>query len=133
MEKEYSIIPVGVVNKKEHDVHIKIFNKYSKALLGIGEFSHIVVFTWLHFSDRPNKRAVLQVHPRGDMKNPLRGVFATRSPVRPNPIAISACELIEIDGNVLKLDDIDVFDGTPVIGDRYTDGILVEARKAEGE
>lgn len=115
MKKEYSIVPVGVVNKKEQDVHIKIFDEYSKALLGIGEFSHIVVCTWLHLSDESDKREVLQVHPRGDRNNPLRGVFATRSPIRPNPIAISVCELFEIDGNILKLDDIDVFDGTPVI------------------
>ena len=115
MGKIFEIIPVGFVDKKKQDVHIMIYDEFSKALLGLNEFSHIIVFTWLHANDMPNKRKLLKVHPKGDRKKPMRGVFATRSPVRPNPIGISTCELLELTGSILKIDNIDAFDKTPVI------------------
>ena len=60
-------------------------------------------------------RRILQVHPRRNPKNPLTGVFATRSPVRPNLIAMSTCRIESIQGTAIKIDDIDARDGTPVI------------------
>ena len=55
------------------------------------------------------------MHPRGDRALPLTGVFGTRSPVRPNLIALSTCEILSIDENIIRIDKIDAFDGTPVI------------------
>jgi tRNA-Thr(GGU) m(6)t(6)A37 methyltransferase TsaA len=69
------------------------------------------VITWLHRADRK----VLEVHPRGDPKNPLAGVFATRSPDRPNPIGLHRVTVREISGTRLKIGPIEVIDGTPVV------------------
>ncbi|MFA4970030.1 MAG: TrmO family methyltransferase, partial [Sulfuritalea sp.] len=60
-------------------------------------------------------RAVLQVHPRGDPERPLRGVFATRSPLRPNLIALSEARVLAVRGNVVEIDGIDAFADTPVL------------------
>ena len=61
------------------------------------------------------KRSILQVYPRADKNNPLTGVFATHSPVRPNLIAISKCKIISVKENVIEVDDIDAFSDSPVI------------------
>jgi tRNA-Thr(GGU) m(6)t(6)A37 methyltransferase TsaA len=60
-------------------------------------------------------RDVLKVYPRGDKSKGLRGVFATRSPVRPNPIAISELQVLAINGNRLEVSGLDILDGTPII------------------
>jgi L-fuculose-phosphate aldolase len=70
-----------------------------------------VVLFWLHQSDRE----VLQVYPRGDRSRGLRGVFATRSPMRPNPIAVSELKVLAIHGHRLEVSGLDILDGTPII------------------
>jgi tRNA-Thr(GGU) m(6)t(6)A37 methyltransferase TsaA len=111
----FQIFPVGVVKKKEEKVTIEVYEGYRDALLGLEQFSHIIVLSWFHQNDTPEKRRILQVHPRGDKALPLTGVFGTRSPVRPNVIALSTCEILSIDRNIIRIDKIDAFDGTPVI------------------
>ena len=96
---------------RERLSHIKIHDEYSDALLGIEEHSHIVVVAWFHRSERDVK----QVFPMKNKENPLTGVFATRSPVRPNPIAITVCKLVKREGNLLTVKGLDFFHGTPVI------------------
>jgi tRNA (Thr-GGU) A37 N-methylase len=83
--------------------------------LGLEQWSHIWVFYWFDQNDTPEKRAVLQVHPRGNRNNPLTGVFATRSPMRPNLTALSLCRVVSIQGNDIEIEAIDAFDQTPVI------------------
>jgi tRNA (adenine37-N6)-methyltransferase len=58
---------------------------------------------------------MLQVHPRSNKNNPLTGVFACRAPVRPNLIALSLCKIVSVKGNVVEVDKIDAFEGTPVL------------------
>ena len=89
--------------------------KYQPGLLGLAGFSHVHILWWFDQNDTPQKRSILQVHPRGDPKNPLTGVFATRSPVRPNLIALSLCKVISVRDNVVEVDKIDAFEGTPVL------------------
>ncbi len=84
----------------------------TEALDDLDEFSHIIVLWWIHKSRRP---APLKVHPRGNPANKLMGVFATRSPDRPNPIGKSTVRLLERRGNVLKVQGLDAIDGTPVL------------------
>ena len=115
MEERFYIFPVGVIKKQNKNVWIEIDEKYNAALLGLDEFSHMTVCYWFHKNDTPDKRNVMQVHPRGNKKNPLTGVFATHSPLRPNLIAISICKILSIDGNTIRIDKIDAFDGSPVI------------------
>ena len=71
----------------------------------------IIVVTWLHRA----RRDVLQVHPRSDRRNPLTGVFATRSPDRPNPLGLHPVTVRTIDGNRLRIGPIEAIDGTPVV------------------
>ena len=113
--ESFQIFPVGVVKKTDSVVAIEIFDDYGDALLGLDGFSHISVFFWFDQNDSPDDRRVLQVHPRKDPRNPLTGVFATHSPKRPNLIGLTVCKILKISGNLIKIEDIDAFDGSPVI------------------
>jgi len=111
----YKIQPIGHVVKNAGKVKIGILSQYKDALLGLSEFSHVLVFYWFNQNDSPEKRAILRVHPRGNKENPITGVFATRSPVRPNLIGLTVCKIESIDDCIITVDDIDAFDGTPII------------------
>ena len=73
--------------------------------------SDIIVVTWLHRA----RRDVLKVHPRSDRRRPLTGVFATRSPDRPNPLGLHRVKVIRVVKNRLRVGPIEAIDGTPVI------------------
>jgi len=60
-------------------------------------------------------RSTLKVHPRGDPANSLKGVFATRAPMRPNLIALSRCKILSVKKNVIEIESIDAFPDTPVL------------------
>ena len=112
----YKISPIGKVhNKKGKPVQLEIYEKYLPALHRMEYCSHVVVLWWFHKNDTPEKRNILKVHPRGDKKNPLTGVFATHSPVRPNLIAITTCKILSVKGCVVTIEGIDAFDDTPII------------------
>jgi tRNA-Thr(GGU) m(6)t(6)A37 methyltransferase TsaA len=81
------------------------------ALDGLAPGDDIVVLTWLHLADR----AVLQVHPRGDTSRPMRGVFATRSQHRPNPLGIHQVAVLAIDDVRVKVQGLEAVDGTPIV------------------
>ena len=115
MEEHFKIFPIGMVRKRDKRVTIEIYPAYEDGLMGLDQNSHIIVFSWFHESDTTEKRKRLQVHPRRNKANPLTGVFATRSPVRPNPISIMACKILSIEGRQIHVDAIDAFDRTPVI------------------
>ena len=128
MPVSFQIFPVGVVRKNEGAIWIDIFNDYIDALLGLEGFSHIQVLFWFHENDEADKRKILQVHPRKDEKNPLSGVFATHSPLRPNLIGLTICKIKSIQGGRIDIEDIDAFDGTPVIDIKcYIPGSVAEA------
>jgi L-fuculose-phosphate aldolase len=91
--------------------YLEIFSDYRDGLEGIHAGQAIMVLFWLHESSRH----ILKVHPRGKKENPKRGVFSTRSPVRPNPIGVSELEVLEIDGTGVKVKGLDVVDTTPII------------------
>ena len=115
MMESFRIIPVGVVRKTDTTVSIEIYGDYRDGLLGLDGFSHIAVFYWFDQNDTAEKRRVLQVHPRKDPRNPLTGVFATHSPQRPNLIGLTVCKILSIHNSSIEIEDIDAFDGTPVI------------------
>lgn len=111
----FKIWPIGTVEKRNKVATIEIDHAYKKALLCLKQFSHIHVFYWFDRNDTPEKRSILQVHPRGNKKIPLTGVFATRAPVRPNLIALCTCKIISIEGCTIRVDSIDALDNSPVI------------------
>jgi len=93
---------------------IDIFPEYLEALDSIESFSHIMIIFWLH-KIRETERSIRKVHPRNNSTLPLSGVFATRSPVRPNPIGITTVKLLERKANILRVSGLDAIDGTPVL------------------
>jgi len=111
----YKMQPVGWVRKSGGKTFIEIDKRYQPALLGVDQLQSLQVLWWFDRSDTPGKRAILQVHPRGDASRPLRGVFATRSPNRPNLIALTAVKVIALRDNVIEIDEIDAFADTPVL------------------
>ena len=111
----YEVRPIGWVRKAEGRTTIEVEPRYQPALLGVDELDEIWVLYWFDRNDNPEDRSVLQVHPRRNPDNPLRGVFATRAPVRPNLIALSRCRVLSVKGNVVEIDDIDAFADTPVL------------------
>ena len=115
MDDNYQIFPVGTIRKQDRSVFVEIYKEYEDALFGLDQYTHIIVFTWFHKNDMPEKRRVLKVHPRGNKANPLTGVFATRSPVRPNLIGLFLCKIVSIENNVIQIEHIDAFPGSPVI------------------
>jgi tRNA-Thr(GGU) m(6)t(6)A37 methyltransferase TsaA len=115
MSQSFYLNAIGTVRKTDEKAWIEIFNEYGDGLLGLDGFSHIYVFYWFDHNDSPEKRKTLQVHPRKDPGNPLTGVFATHSPRRPNLIALTRCRICGIRGNQIEIDEIDAYDGSPVI------------------
>lgn len=81
------------------------------ALHGIAVGDELILITWLHLADR----SVLQVHPRDDPSRPLTGVFATRSPDRPNPLGLHRVTVREISPTGVRIGPIEAIDGTPVV------------------
>jgi tRNA-Thr(GGU) m(6)t(6)A37 methyltransferase TsaA len=114
-ELTFQVNSIGYVEKTDQKTAIKIDSGYGAAMAGLTGFSHINVFYWFDQNDTPDKRAVRQVHPCRNPDYPLTGVFATHSPLRPNLIGMSLCEIEKIEGTTIWIDRIDALDGSPVI------------------
>jgi len=120
-----SLKPIGIVRnevrqppKPPYDwdkvvSEIEINQSLTEALDNLDEFSHIIVFYWM--DKVVTNQLPTKVHPRGNKKLPLVGLFATRSPKRPNPIGKTTVRLMKRQGNVLTVRGLDAIDGTPVI------------------
>jgi len=111
----FTLFPIGKVEKQGQSVRLRIFDEYADGLLGLEGWSHVNVFYWFDQNDTPQQRRLLRVHPRGDKRNPLTGVFACRAPVRPNLIALSVCKIISVQGNLITVGELDAFDATPIL------------------
>lgn len=85
--------------------------EFSDALQGIVPGTDLLVLTWLDRADRD----ILTVHPRGDRARERQGVFATRSPHRPNPIGLHRVRVDSIDGTRIRVADLEALDGTPIL------------------
>jgi tRNA-Thr(GGU) m(6)t(6)A37 methyltransferase TsaA len=121
----YSLKPVGTIrsslkrrknaprqgNLGAPDVWLEIAPAFAKCLEGIVLGEEIILITWLHQA----RRNVVKVHPQSDKNNPLTGVFATRSPDRPNPLGLHRVKVLEIERNRLKVGPLEAIDGTPVV------------------
>jgi len=109
------ICPIGVViSSNRHSQKIEIFEDFSKGLKGIEGSSYVWILYWFHKISK-DKRKVLQVHPGGDLARPKRGVFTTRSPIRPNPIGLTRVELLKRQDNILIVQGLDAFESSPVL------------------
>jgi len=122
----FDVRPIGIVNRSgsdsipgvffdpDQEFVIVIDPLWESALAGIEEYSHLVVLFWLDRAERPEKAPEL-FQPDGRDDLPSVGLFATRTPRRPNPIGMACPRLIRRDGSRLYVRGIDAWDGTPVI------------------
>lgn len=111
----FELRPIGVIEVQGERYRLRLEEEFKEGLLGMSEWSHVVVLYWLDKNDTPEGRRRLQVHPRGNRENPLTGVFACRSPFRPNLIAMSVCKIVSVKGALVEVDKIDAFDGSPLL------------------
>src|SRR5215510_455599 len=93
------------------DAFLEMIPEYSDGLYRMRVGDEIIVITWFHLA----RREALKVHPKGDVSNPLTGVFSTRSPDRPNPLGLHRVKVLEINPGRLYIGPIEAIDGTPVI------------------
>ena len=107
---------IGVVEKTgEQEAEVRIFPEFCAGLKGIEDFSHLIILYWIHLRDNEEERRTLLVFPRRHVVNVETGVFACRSPSRPNPIGLCVVELLKIEKCVLTVKDLDAFEGSPII------------------
>lgn len=107
---------IGVVEKAgEEEAQIRIFSEFCNGLTGVEEFSHLIVLYWFHLRDDEADRRTLIVFPKRHMVNVEKGVFACRSPSRPNPIGLCVVELVKREDCVLTVRGLDAFEGSPII------------------
>ena len=124
-EASFQLRPVGIILSRltlrskaprqgaegAPDAWLEVDESLREALDGIAAGDRIIVMTWLHQAQRD----VLKVHPRDDEQLPLAGVFATRSPDRPNPIGLHPVTVKRVIGTRPRIGPIEAVDGTPVI------------------
>jgi tRNA-Thr(GGU) m(6)t(6)A37 methyltransferase TsaA len=124
-ENSFTLEPIGVIRSTltnladaprqgdecGYEAWLEFVPQVAPGLVGIKIGDELIVLTWLHRAQRD----VLQVHPRGDLDRPLTGVFATRSPDRPNPIGLHRVSVLQMDGNRLKVAPLEAIDGTPIL------------------
>lgn len=125
MTTPISLTPIGTIHCKLHDLSmtpknydestvtgiLEIYPDYAEGLKGVEAGQTVVALFWLNQA----KRDILQVYPRGDRSRGLTGIFATRSPMRPNPIAVSELKVLGKDGTKLTVSGVDVLDQTPLL------------------
>lgn len=118
---EINLKPIGFVknNVKEPRFgsfadevsEIVVDEQFTDALNGLDDYSHVIIVYWM---DKV-KGHVITHRPQGNPEVPIVGIFACRCPQRPNPIAITTVELLEREGNKIRVKGLDILDGTPVI------------------
>jgi tRNA-Thr(GGU) m(6)t(6)A37 methyltransferase TsaA len=107
--KDAAATPIQAAGAAGIQGSIEIFPTYVEGLVDLEGFSHLILIYHLHRI----KKSQLTVTPFLDTD--AHGVFATRSPARPNPIGLSVVRLLSVHGNVLIIDDVDMFDETPLL------------------
>jgi len=107
--KEIKGTPIQPAGSGGIEGSVEVFPEYTQGLKDLEGFSHIILLYHFHLSGKP----VLTVTPYMDSQE--RGVFATRSPRRPNPIGISVVRLVRIEGSIIHIQDVDIVDGTPLL------------------
>ncbi len=115
--QSYHVKPIGKIKVKEDGMFVVLEPKYIAALQSLNGFSHINVIWWFSDFDKEDMRETLEVQQPYKQAPAVMGVFATRSPVRPNPIALTAVQIIDIDfsNGIIHIAYIDANDETPVI------------------
>ncbi|MFP4114233.1 MAG: SAM-dependent methyltransferase [Spirochaetota bacterium] len=112
-----SLKEIGTVRSRAGEYSVQLHEEYRDGLAELGGFGYVHVLFWCHHLDAPEYRAVLSAPKPYRLAPETVGIFATRSPVRPNPIALSPCPVLSVDreAGVIQLAYIDAEDGSPVL------------------
>ena len=113
----YTLHPIGTISKETGTPRIVLKKEYSDALINVERFSHIIILWWIDGVDTPEDRKRLLANPPRNQNPEQSGVFACRSPFRPNPIGhtISAVIKVNHESSEIELDHMDANDGSPVL------------------
>ncbi|UYP46237.1 hypothetical protein NEF87_002522 [Candidatus Lokiarchaeum ossiferum] len=119
-KEEIVLHPIGEVKSKEGKTWIEVKEQYRLALKELEKFTHVNIVWWAHKNDTPKRRAVLlseELPPFYGKDAPSMGVFANRSEFRPNPICVSATQIIKVDlkEGIIQIPWTDAFPGTPIV------------------
>jgi len=115
--KKFEVEPIGKINVSKEGMFVELEQKYVPALKALDGFGHLNIIWWFSENDNKEARSVLEA-PKPYEKSPdLMGIFATRSPFRPNPIALTAVQVIQINQKkgIIEIAYIDANNGTPVL------------------
>ena len=124
-ESSYTIQPIGIVRSElasleaaprqgdegAPEAWLELAAQFAQGLAGVAVGDELILLTWFHRA----RRDVLEVRPRGRLDAPLTGVFATRSPDRPNPVGLHRVSVLEIAGPRLRVGPLEAVDGTPIV------------------
>ena len=124
-EHGYTIKPIGIIRSElteladapmqgtegGYEAWLELSPEFTQGLAGIKVGDHLIVLSWLHLAQRDT----LQVHPRGRQEASLKGVFATRSQDRPNPVGLHEVTVLEVAGKKIKVAPIEAINGTPIV------------------
>lgn len=113
----FQVSPIGKINVDDKGMYIELAQEYIPALQALDGFSHLNIIWWFSEFDSKEARNVLETPQPYKNAPAVMGIFATRSPVRPNPIALTAVQVIHIDydNGIIQIAYIDANDGTPVL------------------
>jgi tRNA-Thr(GGU) m(6)t(6)A37 methyltransferase TsaA len=116
-QQTFSLFPIGYVRRDGERTYLEILEPYRPALKELEHFGFVHVFWWCNYTADDECRRILQNDPPYDVETPTTGVFASRSPVRPNPISLTTARVLEVDliAGTVDIVAIDAFDDTPVI------------------
>jgi tRNA-Thr(GGU) m(6)t(6)A37 methyltransferase TsaA len=104
-----------VVNIEGETAVLQVYPQYCDGLKDIGSYSHLIILYWAHHRDNEDERQTLLVYPKRHGRKVETGVFACRSPSRPNPICLCIVELLEIEDCSLKVRRLDAELGSPIV------------------
>ncbi|AWW27084.1 tRNA (N6-threonylcarbamoyladenosine(37)-N6)-methyltransferase TrmO [Acetobacterium carbinolicum] len=116
MENDH-LKPIGTIHVEGTEMFIELDERYRQGLAGLDGFSHINVLWWFSEFDNQEARGMLSSPQPYKQAPEVMGVFATRSPLRPNPLALTAVSVLDLDNQtgIIKIAYIDANDGTPVL------------------
>jgi tRNA-Thr(GGU) m(6)t(6)A37 methyltransferase TsaA len=104
-----------VVNIDGEAATLEVYPRYCSGLKDIDSYSHLIVLYWAHHRDTRDERQTLLVYPKRHGRNVRTGVFACRSPSRPNPVCLCVVELLQVEGCRLKVRGLDAELGSPIV------------------
>jgi tRNA-Thr(GGU) m(6)t(6)A37 methyltransferase TsaA len=113
--EEGSVRFIGLVEEADELAKVRIFPQFCEGIRGLNEYSHIIVLYWFHLRDSEGERQTLKVIPKRHPGAPEVGVFASRSPSRPNPIGLCVTILVKIENCTLTLKGLDALKGSPIV------------------